>query len=447
LLTLTLPQVIASVIIGIVNVPNAIILIALQIAVRIAQIVLIAEETAEETAAMVMEADLKFKIKMVKKQKIILAVCLALLVFVIGAFVYIFNNNSNLRRIFMSQKEKARIEQQINDKYKSGWQDMAKGNPREGVLIYKKSMKESRDVGISIDPKRSIELATAQIKSGQTKEGIRLLKEVSLGKNNLRKDRAYAINKLAELSLVIPGSILEEVLFSDPQMAGFYVPDYPLRTKANLLSWANSFYGTTPNFFQLAYYSADRYIDSFREDSPLKEKREDYKKQIIDMLNKGEVIFSRLGSEKLGPDRLLICYLFRAKTYSLIEKINDPELNAIKKSEEEIENSFQKAIELSLNPYNKQGPEDWIQFSYLYYAEHMVQNGGGDRDKINEALNGIVRNQNDSTNQGFIAFLRKEVRYSMLVSHRQEIIKLTGINPSWDNYLKSAGWNLDQVKE
>jgi hypothetical protein len=368
---------------------------------------------------------------MSKKQKIIFSICLAVFfsASALGILAFLFKNKL--------------VKQQINSEYKTGWQEVIKGDAKKGVLDYQQALKKSRDAKIEVKPRRNMELAIAQIKNDQTEDGLKLLKEVFLDKRSSNKDKARIMNKLAELSLVVPNIVLEKNLFNDSKLAGFYVSDYPFRTKENLLSQANSYYGTASNFFQLAYNNADKYIDSFREDSPLKEKRDIYKKQMIKMLGKGEAIFSKVNKEDSVTDRVLTSYLYRAKAYSLIENIDDPDLNAIKKSEYEIKSSFQKAIELSSNPYNRQGPENWLQFSYLYYAEHLNKNEQGNKDQINQILERIVNNSDRTNSQGLNAFLRKEVYYNMAVSHRQEIFRLVGINKKWDNYLKSMGWKID----
>jgi hypothetical protein len=295
------------------------------------------------------------------------------------------------------------------------------------------------------------------LKKGLERFAATYVKKTEAGERN----RAIALDRIAELNLFLSQQIMEDFLFKNEELldregsrmldltATWEGSDFR-KTSRNLFSKAEIL-NTFPSLLvESLYFDLEDLLE--RKGDSLTE--EDIAK--LDLERRLVVIedsVARIGEDNIGPyidqfcpDRLFFYLLFKNRLndrilgYNMVDAENENLLSA-----EEIKTNFERMFTLIEDyPYLKNKPEKYDHFLRFYYAIFLNNNYGEQKiDEIKKLLEPIY--QMSGNNQGGIfVFLQKEAFYSNSFLHKKEISNLAKIDLRMGDMLSAAGWDLKE---
>jgi tetratricopeptide (TPR) repeat protein len=295
---------------------------------------------------------------------------------------------------------------------------------------------------------------------GKDREALSLYKKIAsvdttiLGSGIVSNEKAKAKSfaSLAELSVMYPESFLKENIFND----------YPLVLDYNTNDfWENFKLLNEKGFrqheimladFALADYYSNKALAYEKDSSGYKENLENFFK----FNRKGEYFYydqeytsegKNYGKgidnfiEFFEPENLISIYLHKAKINDRLKGQGIEIEHSL--SNDEIEDLFKKAMELTKNPFVAQMPERYEHFVRFYYATFLNNAYGMARETDIKNLLEPIYEMSGNEERGIFVFLQKEKNYNDNYPHKKEILELAKIDTKMSEMLLVAGWELE----
>lgn len=263
--------------------------------------------------------------------------------------------------------------------------------------------------------------------------------------------RSVALSRMAELNIIANENLMKEKVFLNESGDGFNQSNFP---ELNSLYVENDFWKTSKNIANEAediFPSAPALFGSLFFDIEASEEvlsdvdREAFVKKISEKSKYAEKVFDDVDFEVSiygwDPDRLLICYLYKAKINDRLKGQGMEIENSL--SNDGIEDLFKKAMELTENPFVAQMPARYEHFVRFYYATFLSNAYGMAREGDIKSLLEPIYAMSGNEEQGIFVFLQKEKNYNDNLPHKKEILGLAKIDPKMNEMLLAAGWELE----
>lgn len=306
------------------------------------------------------------------------------------------------------------------------------GNYSGADIKYQQALKEAETKKDEASAK--VNIGTARLRS-DLREGIKILKEVSLDESYPKFERSSAISYAASVALASDLDFAKNYVFTGDIWSGFLPIGNFDREALELavrraFEWSADLYSVFPSEYRIAWWYSKQIIEG-------KTKSDEEIKQFVaiikDRMIKGNVSLGIAQAAGTFPSRVVAGYILRGIALEGLYVAGESSI-------EEVKNTYNQA--LAIAEANKDDVEAYARIPYARYnlANFLVNRVKTyDTKEIRDILSPLYDYNINSS--AFFGFLRSDAERS-----NKGIIALSKVDPRFKELLLSLGWKESDFK-